>query len=78
LLADCSKACRGLDWVPKKQFKNLVMIMVDADLETVGVASPGDGKKILESRIDSRYQWKGNPIELMQEDKRGGIACNNS
>jgi GDPmannose 4,6-dehydratase len=45
--ADASKAKRKLGWKPTVRFKDIVKIMVDADMEAVGLKAPGEGKKIL-------------------------------
>jgi len=59
LLADSSKARRLLKWQPRVTFKELVRIMLDSDMEFIGLESPGEGKKILESKgID----WTKNDI----------------
>lgn len=50
LLSDASKARKKLDWLPKVTFKELVRIMVDCDLELVGLDPPGEGKEILEEK----------------------------
>ena len=50
LLADSSKARRELGWSPRITFKELVKIMVDSDMELVGLDSPGEGKKILKTK----------------------------
>jgi GDPmannose 4,6-dehydratase len=42
-----SKAKNMLGWTPKASFRDLVRIMVDYDLELLGIESPGEGKKIL-------------------------------
>jgi GDPmannose 4,6-dehydratase len=47
LIADASKARQKLDWKPKVTFKELVRIMVDADMEALGLASAGAGKAAL-------------------------------
>lgn len=47
LLADSSKARKELGWSPRITFKELVKIMVDSDMESAGLESPGEGKKIL-------------------------------
>jgi GDPmannose 4,6-dehydratase len=39
LIGDPAKAKRVLDWEPKVRFKQLVQIMVDADLETLSRTS---------------------------------------
>ena len=57
LLADVSNAKKKLGWVPKITFKELVKIMVDADLEMVNLACPGESKKILH---DKGIHWTKN------------------
>lgn len=57
LIADCSKARAALEWAPKVCFQDLVAIMVDADMEAMGVQSPGKGKRILEDKLDRWHQW---------------------
>ena len=54
LRADAGKARRKLNWVPKITFNDLVKIMVDADLEMLGVKAPGQGKKIA---LEKGFQW---------------------
>ncbi len=50
LLADASKAKRKLKWVPKVTFKDLVKIMVDSDMQALGLAPIGEGRKILSAK----------------------------
>lgn len=50
LKADSSKAKRELGWAPKVSFKEVVKIMVDADLEAAGLQSPGEGNKIISDK----------------------------
>lgn len=45
--ADSSKARNKLGWDPKVNFKELIKIMVDADIEALGLRPPGEGKSIL-------------------------------
>ena len=47
LLADASKARKRLNWEPKVKFESLVKIMVDADMEKVGLTTKNDGEKML-------------------------------
>ena len=58
LRADSTKAKEQLKWSSKISFKELVKIMVDYDLEVVGLPSPGEGKKILLERglIWNKYE----------------------
>lgn len=50
LLADASKAKKVLGWEPRINFEELVKIMVDSDMELMGLDSSGEGKKILKER----------------------------
>jgi len=43
LIGDPSKAKRKLDWEPSVTFKELVHLMIDADLEALGIKSPKKG-----------------------------------
>ncbi|BBO16292.1 GDP-mannose 4,6-dehydratase [Candidatus Brocadia pituitae] len=47
LLADPSKAKDKLGWEPKVTFQDLVKIMVDADIQHIGLTPPEEGEKIL-------------------------------
>jgi len=49
LIADYSKARKILKWEPRIKFKELIKIMVDYDIEKIGLSSPGEGKKILQT-----------------------------
>ncbi|MEN8265238.1 MAG: GDP-mannose 4,6-dehydratase [Nitrospirota bacterium] len=54
LLADASRAREELGWVPKVTFNELVKIMVDSDMESIGLKSPGEGKLILSN---NKINW---------------------
>lgn len=47
LIANAGKAKKNIGWEPKVRFKDLVRIMVDADMEAAGLEPPGEGKAIL-------------------------------
>jgi len=49
LVADASRAKQELGWEPKVKFRDLVKIMVDLDMEAIGLTPPGEGKKVLAS-----------------------------
>ncbi len=57
LLADASKAQKTLGWKPKITFKELVKIMMDADMDVLNLDSPGHGKDIL---VKKGIQWTEN------------------
>jgi GDPmannose 4,6-dehydratase len=58
LLANASKARRQLEWMPRITFKELVCIMVDADLESLGLQPVGAGKQLLEREFASWHTWQ--------------------
>ena len=59
LIADSAKAHELLAWAPQITFKELVRIMVDADMESAGLQPIGQGNKILEAKFGDWHQWKG-------------------
>ena len=62
LQADASKARRKLGWEPKVTFKELVRIMVDADLEAAGIAPVKTGEGLAE-----RVQPASVPLRARSE-----------
>jgi GDPmannose 4,6-dehydratase len=64
LLADATKARHDLDWEPRVYFKDLVHIMVDADLELIGLESLGEGKRILERHHGKWHRWDSQVISM--------------
>jgi GDPmannose 4,6-dehydratase len=59
LIADASLAREKLGWAPKVRFKDLVKIMIDADMRAIGLKPIGDGDKILEKKFPRKW-WKGD------------------
>jgi len=57
LIADPTKAKEKLNWQPKITFKDLVKIMVDADMRVIGLKPIGEGDKILKEKFPERW-WK--------------------
>jgi len=55
LVADSAKAKRELGWQPRIGFKELVRIMMDADMRKLGLKSIGEGDKILKERFPHRW-----------------------
>ena len=49
---------KKLNWNPKITFKELVKIMVDADMEAAGLKPVGEGKVILKEKFGKWHQWK--------------------
>lgn len=59
LIADSSKARERFSWSPRISFKEIVRIMVDADMEAVGLKPMGQGNAILEAKFGDWHQWRG-------------------
>lgn len=57
LVGDAGKAREELNWQPKIKFKDLIRIMVDADLRKLKLEAPGQGERILKEKFPSRW-WK--------------------
>jgi GDPmannose 4,6-dehydratase len=64
LQADPSKARRILNWNPKVRYHDLVKIMVDADLELIGLESPGKGRQIVEEKFDDWHNWEDQVVSM--------------
>ncbi len=64
LLADATLAAQKLGWKPKVCFHDLVRIMVDADMEKMGLVSPGEGRKIIEANFDGWHAWEHQVISM--------------
>lgn len=57
LIADSSKAKKHLGWSPAIKFRDLVRIMVDADVRKARLTPIGDGDKALDRAFPGRW-WK--------------------
>jgi GDPmannose 4,6-dehydratase len=64
LQADASKARTILGWEPRIFFKDLVRIMVDADMELAGLESPGEGKLLLEKHHGPWHRWDSQVVSM--------------
>jgi len=64
LMADPSKAKKLLGWSPRIKFHELVRIMVDADLELMGLEKPGEGKKIIEEKFGGWHRWESQVVSM--------------
>jgi len=64
LQGDPGKARRMIGWEPRVLFKDLVRIMVDADMEFIGLQSKGEGRKILEKHHGKWHRWEGQVVSM--------------
>jgi GDPmannose 4,6-dehydratase len=70
LLADTAETRKRLGWEPKVSFSELVRIMVDADLELMGLESPGAGRAVVEERFGGWHCWTDQVNTMQDKDKR--------
>jgi GDPmannose 4,6-dehydratase len=59
LEADASKIKKIMGWAPKITFKDLVRIMVDADMRRIGLTPKGEGDEVLLKKFVNRW-WKAD------------------
>ena len=57
LIAQTTKARDALGWTATISFAELARIMVDADLERMGLESPGEGRRILQDKFGAWHRW---------------------
>ncbi|MDO8751340.1 MAG: GDP-mannose 4,6-dehydratase [Dehalococcoidia bacterium] len=63
LQADASRARRELGWNPRISYRELVRIMVDADMEALGLTPPAEGKQVLQAKFGEWHQWQNSVVE---------------
>jgi GDPmannose 4,6-dehydratase len=71
LQADASKARNELDWAPKVTYKELARIMVDADMEAVGLKPIGEGLRILEDKFGNWHRWETGVSAMLRNAGNG-------
>jgi GDPmannose 4,6-dehydratase len=57
LCADTSRTRQRLQWAPIITFRELVRIMVDADMEELGLTAPGEGRRAVEKKLGQWHAW---------------------
>lgn len=71
LRADASRARRVLHWSPKVTYPELARIMVDADLEGVGLEPIGEGNEILKSKFGDWHRWETGVTAVLKNAGNG-------
>lgn len=66
LIADTRKARETIGWGARIGFRELVAIMVDADLEAAGLAPLGRGREILEKKFSHWNHWRNSVTRVME------------
>jgi GDPmannose 4,6-dehydratase len=64
LLANPQRANQSFGWQPRVCFRDLVRIMVDADLERMGIEPPGEGRQLLQDRFDGWHRWDSQVVSM--------------
>jgi GDPmannose 4,6-dehydratase len=72
LLADAGRARETMGWEPKLCFRELVRVMVDADMELAGLPGRGDGRRILRERFDGWHRWE-DQVGSMEGQERSNV-----
>jgi GDPmannose 4,6-dehydratase len=65
LVADARKAQEKLGWEPQVRFRDLVAIMVDADMEAAGLEPRGRGKAVLEEKLGHWNRWHDSVTRMV-------------
>jgi len=65
LKADATRGRELLGWSPRINFRDVVRIMVDADLELMNLPSSGEGRRILKRQFDGWHCW-GTQVNSME------------
>jgi GDPmannose 4,6-dehydratase len=70
LRANASKASGKLGWEPQVGFHELVAIMIDADMEAVGLQPVGQGQHILSEKFSEWHQWSATVTSVFQNGQQ--------
>ena len=66
LMADATKAREVLGWEPKVNFNELIAIMIDADMEAVGLPPIGGGRRVLEAKFSDWHRWSSAVTSVVE------------
>ena len=64
LMADSSKAQEVIGWQPRILFKDLVRLMVDADMELLGLEPIGEGRRVMEQVHGDWHRWEDQIVSM--------------
>ena len=64
LLADSSKAQQVIGWLPRIFFSDLVRLLVDADMELMGLEPIGEGRRVMEEVHGAWHRWEDQIVSL--------------
>jgi len=55
LVANSEKAHKEFHWKPKIKFKELIKIMIDADMRAAGLEAIGEGDGIIKEKFTNKW-----------------------
>ena len=64
LLADSSKAQQVIGWLPRIFFGDLVRLMVDAEMELMGLEPIGEGRRVMEEVHGAWHRWEDQIVSM--------------
>ncbi len=71
LQADAEKARKVLGWNPKVTYKDLARIMLDADMQALGLEPIGEGLEILQKNFSGWHRWDNSVTALLNSYSNG-------
>src|SRR6267378_2761301 len=74
LQADASKMRREMQWEPRVTFKELVRIMIDADMEESGLTPMGEGVRIMGTKFGKWHRWRNAVSDVVNAAPGAAIA----
>jgi GDPmannose 4,6-dehydratase len=74
LCADASKAGQQLSWGPKITFNDIVRIMVDADLQMIGLEPIGEGERIQVAKCGKWHQRNESLYRAIRASEQSAAA----
>jgi GDPmannose 4,6-dehydratase len=74
LQADASKMRREMQWEPRITFRELVRIMIDADMEEAGLTPMGEGVRIMGTKFGKWHRWRNAVSDVVNAAPGAAIA----
>src|SRR5260370_20929565 len=65
LQADAKKIRRELKWEPRVTFRELVRIMIDADMEDAGLTPIVEGLRIMGTTFGNWHRWRSSVSDVV-------------
>lgn len=74
LQADTRKICGELNWKPQVTFRELVRIMIDADMQEAGLAPIGEGMRIMDAKFGPWHRWNNSVSSVVTSASGAALA----